>query len=81
MVVKQSRANQGFLTKDELAAEKRDLKAPLDESVWSRFNETQLWFLSLGLDRLELAPELQVGAQALAKRIERYGRKRYGWHV
>lgn len=77
--MKQAQPDQGFLKKAEFIAQKRALKEPVDESVWGLVNETQLWFIRLGLLRLDLVSDLRIGAQDLARQIERYGGHKYKW--
>ena len=79
MSIRQAQGGQGFLERDDLVVEKRALKEPVNEAAWDFLNETQLWFIYLGLDRLSLVPELQIGTRDLARRVHKYGGRKYHW--
>ena len=65
--------------RDELKAEALQLSQKITQGIWGKFNETQLWYLYLGLSRLNLVPELKVGTERLANQIREYGKKKFGW--
>lgn len=79
MSIKQSQPNQGFLNKTELIAEKQELKMVVDDKAWGMLNDTQLWFIYLGLNHLGLEPDLQIGVNDLKRRIHSYGVRNYEW--
>jgi len=54
----------------EIADEVKQLREPIDICILDAFNHVQLWYLYLGLKRLELIPELKGATDYLALAIE-----------
>lgn len=73
MKVLTKRKQLGFV--DEV----RELKEPLGEADLDAFNEWQLWYIYIGLTRLDLTLELKEGTDTLAKAIKDFGERRLGW--
>jgi len=56
-----------------------ELKEPLGDIELDAFNEWQLWYIYIGLSRLDLIPELKEGTDTLAGMIKDFGERRLGW--
>lgn len=61
------------------SVESEELKQPVSDIALSGFNDSQLWYIWLGLDRLDLTLELLKGTDALAATIKSYGEREKGW--
>ena len=42
-------------------------------------DEAQLWYIYLGLERLDLVPSLKKATDTMAQEIHKLGRKTYRW--
>lgn len=71
-----------MVTQDDtkaLAAEAKDIAAPVDDSVWQSFNEWQLWSIFIALDRDTSVEPLKTATSSLAAQAKSYGIAHYDW--
>ena len=66
-------------SQEEITDGVAELKETIPDSTLSSFREWQLWYIYLGLTRLDLIPELRRGTDALAKTIKSYGERGWDW--
>lgn len=67
------------MDKEDIVDEIAELKESIPDSTLSPFRPWQLWYIYLGLTRLDLTPELKGGTDSLAKIIRNYGEREWGW--
>ncbi|KKL83286.1 hypothetical protein LCGC14_1976300, partial [marine sediment metagenome] len=63
----------------ELEDEAKDIREVVADDVWRQFNEWQLWYIVLALDRVTLVEPLKSATGQLSKQALSYGNARYGW--
>ena len=68
-----------YVLDKEITDEVAELKEYIPDSTLSPFRPWQLWFIYLGLTRLDLSKELKEGTDSLAKTIRDYGEREWGW--